>query len=112
MEATHNSHNNSFSFPFLPQSEYDKIKHHPYFHIICHITKEQFSDLFYFFDISVDTQKEILAAKLNMAFDKKAKLKILRKESGKKQIRFLKVRMRSGCILTDYFFQLRIMMLN
>ncbi len=75
------SNANSFFLPFLPQSEYDKLKHHRCFDIIGHMTRTQFPDLFNFFDKALDARKELLNAKLNMAFDNKVKLEILREDS-------------------------------
>ena len=75
--------NNSFFFPFLPLSEYEKIKTHKFFHVICHIVKEQYPELFSFFDYAINTKKEVLTAKLEMANSLNKKLKIIKKENKK-----------------------------
>lgn len=82
------SNTNSFFLPFLPQSEYDKLKRHRCFDIIGHMTRAQSPDLFNFFDKALDTRKELLNAKLNMAFDDRAKLEILREDSSEANLYF------------------------
>ena len=70
----------SFLFPQMPSSEYDRIKHHQFFSVICHICKHQFNDLYNFFDFAVNTKIELLESRLKMISGNFKKLEILNKE--------------------------------